>query len=217
LASKLEFSVAKIESQLTSYMQWLEDNYPEKFADVFSNQRQVVLPDSEEFQQMLELKSREDYALSIREAIEGFSWPYKLLQKLSLYERRGREVEELMMSTCAAASNVARSLSDALPLPQGLEQIAAALRLCLAKVKERQKYICWPRANEKYESARSGIADEFAIYRKRHELALQEQYGSAGYATFAQELDIIGGSGNLPTGGIFSPHIADALKALANA
>lgn len=214
LATKLEFAISQRDRKIAPYVQWLENHYPEKFSDVFSNQTRVILPDSQEFQQMLELKAKEEYAVNVRRMVEGFEWPFKILQKLSLYEHKGREAEALALRMCVVVGDIAKSLSGDLPIPDAMAKLSAAMRMYLLKVKDQRRFICWPRINPSYRDARGRLADGFAIYRQKRSDALNEQFGPQGANVFVEEIGQLQGGGNLPTTGIFSPRLEEAITAL---
>lgn len=214
LASKLEFATALKEQTLTRYIRWLEDHYPEKFADVFSNQTRIVLPDSDEFQQMLELKSQADYAGHVRKMIEGFKWPFRVLQKLSLYEHKSREVEEELQRGCVVASGIAHDLSASTTIADAIAILDNALVRYLRKVLLQRRFVCWPRAKAAYRNHRSLVAAEFDQYRDRRQQLLLQIHGQEhGLTAFIKEVGETGGTGMLPTTGILSPDLDEALDA----
>lgn len=210
LATKLEFAISKQEREITRYLQWLEDRYPEKFTDVFANQTRIVLPDSDEFQAVLNLRSQAEYAQRVREMIEGFEWPYRLLQKLSLYERKSRDVEDLIRKACASAVNIAGGMPTSMALSEVVGKVREVLAAYLRPVKEGARFICWPRAKEVYREARSSIATAFDHTRERRKRHLEEDPSS-----YVRELQSLGGAGVLPLDGVLATKLDDALAAVA--
>lgn len=100
-ASKLEFAIAKKESKLMWYMDWIEANCPAKLADVFTYQIHTQAPsDNEEFEQVMYDTYHSCEAKSVRELIETFEWPYKLLQRLSKYNNANALSKQLLSRQC---------------------------------------------------------------------------------------------------------------------
>lgn len=87
LAIRLEFAIAKKERKLLPYLRWLDQHYVTRFTDVFSQHMHVILPDSEALQCVMEHQHQREYAANVREYIEKFEWPYRVLQKLSKYAK----------------------------------------------------------------------------------------------------------------------------------
>jgi hypothetical protein len=106
LASKLEFAIAKEERVLLEYMDWIEANCPTKFGDIFNYQTHLDLPDTDDFQDLLETFASSDEAAKIKSMIEGFRWPTSLLQKLNFYKRKNDELVVVISRAWRAAEMV---------------------------------------------------------------------------------------------------------------
>jgi len=205
LASKLEFAIAKKENRLTKYMKWIEENCPAKFADVFSYQTHLNLPDTKEFQKVLETFSSSEEATKIRQMIEEFEWPYRLLQKLTLYQKRNEEVVEIVTRALRVAEILVGE--SGLPLKELVsrvrDEVAKQLRLIVQR--ELKRYISFPRLNALWHELRIGVDKKFVemlnVRRKVN-------------PNYLQELVDAGISDSLPQDGVLSLSFTEALQAL---
>lgn len=162
LASKLEFAIARKENNLVEYIKWLEENCPAKFADVFCYQTHLDLPESDEFQKVLELSSSSEEAVRVLRMIEEFEWPYRILQKLMLYKKRNDEVVKI----ATQALRVAEILVEDAGMP--LEELIFRVRDGIAKrmrlIAERKlnRFINFSQFDILWHELRIDIDDRFA-------------------------------------------------------
>lgn len=214
LATKLEFAISLTEKRITPYIQFLADHYPTKFTDVFSRQTNIVLPDSEDFRRMLELKSKADYAQSVRKMIEGFEWPRDILQKLNLYERRSHEAENAIVQGCLAIGRLAKEMPIERSIPDVLAILTQTMTAYLRHARNSSRYFCWPRVQEKYQDARASMFEGFDQYRIKREGLLKDRHGpDQGQAAYFQEI-AAAGDNKILMDGVFSPLLKDAIAAV---
>ena len=210
LAIKLEFAIAKREQKISRYVCWWEEHSLVRFVDVFSHQSVIVLPDSEEFQEMLELKSKAEYAQRVRTMIEDFSWPYRVLQKLSRYNKLSQEVEGRLMGGLSVTVKAAQDLTLRHSISEALEILEAALEPFLRTAQENSQYICWPRLKEKYRELRRDVVAAFDVYcQQRIGMLLEEPQDEQ----VEKELNTLP-AGGLPQDGILSSDPTIAFQAL---
>ncbi len=203
LASKLEFTIAREEGKLTEYMGWLEERCPAKFADVFSYQTHLDLPAADEFQEVLELSASTEEATKVRQMIEAFEWPYRLLQKLTFYKKRNEEVVEITTQALRVAEILASE--GGMPLKELIERIRAEVVRSLRAVIERKltRYISYPRLDGLWRELRIGVDQKFVEMLSRRKLR----------PDYIQELTESGISGDLPRDGVLSLQFSEALHA----
>lgn len=205
LASKLEFAIAKKENNLVKYMAWIEEQCPAKFADVFSYQTHLELPAADEFQEVLETFSSSEEATKIQQMIEEFEWPYRLLQKLTLYKKRNEEVVEIATQALRVAEILAGE--SGLPLKElvGRIRVEVAKQLRFIVERELKRYISFPRLDALWRELRIGVDRKFV------EMLNARQRSNPNYL---QELIEAGISDSLPRDEILSLSFAEALQAL---
>lgn len=205
LASKLEFAIAKKENNLVEYMAWLEEQCHAKFADVFSYQTHLELPAADEFQEILEAFSSSEEATKVRQMIEEFEWPYRLLQKLTLYKKRNEEVVEITTQALHVAEILAGE--GGLPLKElvGRVRDEVAKQLHFIVERELKRYISFPRLDTLWRELRIGVDKKFV------EMLNARQRTNPNYL---QELIDAGISDSLPRDGVLSISFTEALQAL---
>jgi hypothetical protein len=212
LATKLEFAVSRNERKIAPYLLWLENNYTAKFVDVFSNATRIVLPDSDEFQRELELRSKAEYAKRVREMIEGFEWPFRALQKMSLFQKRSKDVQGLILGVY---TSIAHRLSEAMPIDANIGSVVKALRdeitdLLRKRAKPLSHYICASNLQGAYREVRPVLVKAFDQLRNSRRAMLD---GRGELARFVEEIASLGTSG-FPSDGVFSSDIKEVLSAL---
>lgn len=205
LASKLEFSIAKKEKRLTKYMSWIEKNYPQKFADVFSYQTHLQLPASDVFQSILELSISSQEALSTKKLIESFHWPYKVLQRLSLYKKKNEEALRVIRK----AFRLAEALVDgSTPLVTIIENIKMIMEEELKSVEARKlsQYISYPKIQEVWNNLRLNLDNLFLEKLYTRQRRDKENY--------IKEILEAGISDSLPRKGVLSFSFQEAFQAV---
>lgn len=205
LASKFEFAIARKENNLVKYIAWLEEQCPAKFADVFSYQTHLELPAADEFQEVLESFSSSEEATKVRQMIEEFEWPYRLLQKLTLYKKRNEEVVEIATQALRVAEILAGE--SGLPLKELVGRVRVEVTKQLRFIIERELkcYISFPRLNALWRELRIGVDKKFV------EMLNARQRSNPNYL---QELIDASISDSLPRDGVLSLSFAEALQAL---
>lgn len=210
LATKLEFAVAKRERKLARYIDWLESHSPGKFTDVFSHHSRIELPDSNEFQRLLEKASRSEHATRVRQMIENFEWPAATLQKLDRYEKQGRELQQALITALTRLTQFANDLPISWPLPEAKENICQQLTAVVQVGKEQARYLCLQNFQPIYQLLRRDLALAYAKYRVRRQDVLQlRPDGQDIYLAEIKE-----GGEALPTSGVFSLNFREAMEAL---
>ena len=205
LASKLEFAVAKAEGKLSAFLDWAEDNYPGKFIDVCSYQVHLDLPPSEELQRELESMRSDEEASNVQMLIEGFEWPYSVLQKLAACKKRSDDAQAFIVAAMNRARNLVETgglqLKELVPsMREAVESGFRAVIGCgLAKYLDRRRLAdLWP-------GLRKDVGDVFA---KTVSLGLNTTVD--GIAKLAEA----GITGSLPTDGAFSPEFEKAFESV---
>tara|TARA_Y100000310_G_scaffold301611_1_gene338217 strand:+ start:1359 stop:2426 length:1068 start_codon:yes stop_codon:yes gene_type:complete len=205
LASKLEFAIARKEGKLGKYMKWIEEEAPGKFADVFSYQTHLELPDSEEFQKVLELSASGEEATGVREMIEEFEWPYRLLQKLMHYKKHNEEAVEIVMQTLHVAELLASDRT--LPLAALVARIRSEVAGRLGAIRERElsQYISYPQVGTLWNELRISVDKKFS------EMLNERQKVNPNYV---EEVVDAGIENTLPCDGVLSFSFKEALASL---
>lgn len=205
LASKLEFALARKENNLASYMAWIEECCPGKFADVFAYQIHLKLPATDEFQKVLESFASSEEATKVRQMIEGFEWPHRILQRLTLYKKKNDEVIEIINE----AMRIAEFLADDVAtftlsnLVQGIrKEVSKQLRL----IEERKlvQYISFPHLNMLWRELLIGVDRKF----------VETLHERKRYPNYLQELLDANINDGLPRDGVLSHSLREALSAL---
>lgn len=175
LASKLEFAIATKEKNLRWYMEWIETQCSEKFADVFSYQMHLDLPSSDDFQKIMEVFQESEETRKVRRLIEEFDWPYTILQRLSKYKKANEEIAVILNAAFNAASIFASHA--AVSLPETVRKIRQEIRNGLRAISGRglKNFISVVRANEVWQYRRSELDAEFIKTRVRREEMLSEK------------------------------------------
>ncbi len=205
LASKLEFSIAKIENNLVKYMTWIEEESPVKFADIFNYQTHLELPDSEEFRKDLETFTSFEEAEVVKGMIERFEWPFSLLQKLTLYKKRSDEVVEIAGQAMRTAEILVGEAG--IPLVELIARVRDEVIGQLRLITKRQlgHYINFPYMEIFWWERRMRVDREFLKM-----LDLRKRI-SPDYDQEIIEADIASG---LPRDNVLSFSFAEALRAL---
>lgn len=205
LASKLEFAIAKKEENLVTYMAWLEEQCPAKFADVFGYQTHLELPAAAEFQEVIETFSSSEEATKVRQMIEEFEWPYRLLQKLTFYKKRGEEVVEIVTQALRVAEILAGERG--MPLKELIDRVRTEVTKQLRLIVERElkRYISFPRLDAIWRELRIGVDKKFV------EMLDARQRSNPNYLHELLDADV---SDSLPRDGVLSLSFAEALEAL---
>ncbi|MBI4708990.1 MAG: hypothetical protein HY764_02160 [Candidatus Portnoybacteria bacterium] len=162
LASKLEFAIAKKKNDLVKYMAWIEKNCPAKLADIFSYQTHLALPASDEFQELLELLSSSEETTMVRQMIEEFEWPFRLLQKLAFYKKRNEEVIEIITQALRDAEILASQRGAPLKELVGLIRNVIAMQLRFIAERKLESYINFPHINALWRELRIQVDREFS-------------------------------------------------------
>lgn len=210
LATKLEFAVSKLERKLGKYVDWLEGTSPVKFTDVFSHQTRIVLPDSPEFQRMLEAASQSDYATRVRRMIERFEWPAATLQKLRQHEKHSSLLQQSLIGALSRITTFVSDQGGSAPAANVMEQVRAQLTEVVRAGKEQANYICLPNFQLIYQDLRNNLDNEYAQYRRRRYELLDVQ--PDGIRTYTAEIQEVGET--LPTKDVFSRNFREAMNAL---
>ncbi|MFO0704924.1 MAG: hypothetical protein U0517_03095 [Candidatus Andersenbacteria bacterium] len=208
LASKLEFAIAAKEQKLRWYMEWTEATCPVKFADVFTYQVHVELPQGEEAAELdacLEVFQASAEAQAVRSMMEEFEWPMSLLRKLELYAEANDTMAGHVTRMFESCSVVVSGASTPIGIING--KIGELLTKELTKIAtgELRRCLSIPRLSTVWEQGYrqlSAVHAEMVI--KRGELV--------GMLAFADELKDLENGGSLPNRGVFSPHFEEALK-----
>lgn len=209
LASKLEFSIAKLERKLMAYVDWLERTAPSKFADMFSHQTRVVLPEESDFQSLLEMASKSEYATRVRTLIENFEWPAATLNKLDMYERKGKEAQTQLLGMLTRLKLMIDDKSITTPLTDVVDDVRQGLEQLSNSANELRRFLCLPNLQELYEEFRRDIASAYDRFRIRRQESLQQQVD--GLDTYLAEVGQAGDS--LPVTGVFSLNVREMMEA----
>lgn len=209
LATKLEFSVSKNEGKIKSYVCWLEENCPTKFVDVFSYQPTLVLPDSEEFQQELEMRSQAEYATHVRKMIEGFEWPYSLLQKLSRYQKESEKARSLVFGAFTNQAMQVDYYSSDLSVQDAVSLMRAGLiKTLIERVGIKSRLICVPDAQGTFgETIYGSLTQAFFKWLARRKECLELRHMNNEYAAEVASL----GVNMFPADGVLSSRLSDVL------
>ena len=204
LASKLEFAIARKEGKLVEYMAWLEEQCPGKFADVFSNQISLELPDEEEFQAVLETFSSSEEATRTRQMIEDFEWPYRLLQKLTLYNKRNDDAATIVMQALRTAEILVEGTG--IPLKELVSRITSEVARLLHRIKERdlERYLSYSRLGKVWHDELVRVDQRFV------EMLGARQRVDPDYVQTLIDAGVVNG---LPKEGVLSFSFAEALQA----
>ncbi len=204
LATKLEFAIARREERLRGYMRWIEQNCPGKFADVFSYQTHIVLPESEELDQLLQTFLASEEAKRVRTMIEEFEWPYSILQRLNKYCRINEKVIAIIREAFrAAAVHVSQPGLKVIQMVAGAKQ---EIEKGFQRITEGDlnKYISVVRIEEPWREMRKELNDRFLETLNRKQKAMEQP-------AYIQEISIAGIVSSLPNEGIMSPNFKEAL------
>lgn len=210
LATKLEFAVSKLERRLADYVVWIEHTFPGKFADVFSHQTRIVLPDSAEFQKVLEMASRQEYAARVRQMIEEFEWPAATLRRLNHFQVQGEKIQRLVLGQISRIQLFISDLSASTTLPAGRQALNRLMTEMLEIAKEHERYLCVANFQGSYREFRDQIMNGYQAFRnRRYDLLKIDSTMETLY------LDEVAEAGEyLPTDGIYAASFRDAMKAV---
>jgi len=205
LASKLEFAIAKKENNLLKYITWLEKHCPAKFANVFSYQTHLELPDIDEFQETLEIFSSSEEATEIRRMIEDFEWPTIILKKLMVYKRKNEEAAKIITRTLRAAEAFVDK--GGLSLKEIIVNIRKEITRQLSFVTEREvwDYISLPQIDDLWRELRINVDRKFL------EMLNRKQKVNPDYLKELMAADI---KDSLPREGVLSLSFGEVLKSL---
>jgi hypothetical protein len=207
LASKLEFAIAAKERNLTAYMAWVEEWYPAKFADIFSYQTHLALPDEDEFQEVLSAFLESDESALVRSLIESFEWPTSLLRTLETYRQRNEQVIEILDRMFRTAEVFAAERTFTLPVI--VKRMRETLERDLRSIIDagHLPYCSFSRLQERYEALRYQLANVFAETRMHRQQVLPQ-------LRFTDEIVEAGIESGLPEGSVFVSNFRNALRAV---
>lgn len=204
LASKLEFNIAKKEKKLMWYMGWIERNCPAKLADIFTYQIYATFPEDEKFQEALEEFEFSRPATQVRRMTEDFEWPYKLLQKLSKYDKMNAKIEQIIYK----AMDFARILaSGGATMEVVFGRITTEVPALLMEIAQNEltQYVSYPRIQDKWQFQRKQVNDAIAEFMAKQQKSMSLEV----YAEKILKLDI---DGTLPRIPIFSADFREVIK-----
>ncbi len=184
LASKLEFAIAAKENKLRWYMNWIEVNCPASFADVFSYQVHLDLPDTEKMRDALEVFQSSEEAELVLNMIEEFEWPYSVLQRLSKYKKVSDEVAGIISRAISSAESY---VSSSLRVVQITTSVDAMVKETLHEIVERgfKQYVSIARVGDLWRKQLISLDTKFAevLTNKQQLLGLSvyiDELGEAG-------------------------------------
>lgn len=182
LATKLEFAIAQKERKLREYMAWIEQSCPEKFADVFSYQRHVELPESEELDKALEIFASSEEARTIKRFIEYFEWPSSVLRKLDWYHAQNNAAITVLNHSFQAAHAALHQHTTS--IAEIVHAARCVLEEGLALVRVAQHCLSAVRMEEFWGSARKELGAEFLkmLQPRQDDPAYIEQIAEANIA-----------------------------------
>ena len=204
LASKLEFAIVVKEKKLKWYMNWIEDNCPEKFADVFIYQVHLQLPKSEEMEKLLKIFQTSEEAQKVKRMIEEFEWPYKVLQRLNKYRKANDEVSKIFILTFRAARTFVLQ-SHLLAISETITKVRELIENGLQKIVDKglQRYISTAYISNFWKRQRIDLDLTFFKMLDRKQKIMNEKDYTG---------EVIGFGGELPRDGILSMDFKEVLK-----
>jgi len=177
LASKLEFAITAKEGKLRWYMEWIERTCPGKFADVFSYQVHLNLPESDELQKLLKVFQASEEAEYVRTIMEEFEWPYSILQRLSRYKKANDKVIKIIAETLQTAASKASILYPT--ISKIIARVREAIESGLQEITEKnlKKYISIVRVSDVWKDGRRELDKKFneTLVRMR-QIMTQDEY-----------------------------------------
>lgn len=206
LASKLEFSIARKEGKLTGYMAWLELVCPGKFADVFTYQRHLELPDSKSFSVVLNTFAESDEAKEVQRMIEEFEWPFRLLQKLTLYDDQNEQAIILVRQAWEDVSMISTAETPTIKELLNRMRETVAKRLAMVSSRNLRRYLSMPRIEKEWQAVRRFADQQFVAA-----LAGRQRNDSERYM---DQLIDAGIPDSIPRDGALSLTFAEALNSL---
>lgn len=205
LASKLEFAIAAREKRLRWYINWIEQNEPSKFADVFHYQVHFTTPPEEELGDVLKVFQSSDEAQLVLEMMEDFEWPYSILQKLNKYENANETIKHILNRAFLEAHKLA---GDAvLPLQDMVGKIEAILARGFHEIDDLKlrRYVSVVLHEDFWEIERTQLNRIFVEM-------LQRRKGLIGQSNLIDELNSAKITGDLPDRGRLARGFVQALQ-----
>lgn len=208
LASKLEFAIAAQEKKLSWYMYWIEKYYPSKFAEIFSYQIHLVVPETDQWEEVSQLFTTSAAVNHVLDLINNFNWPVDLLHYLNKHRIVNQKVLALVINSLDQAKLQARQAG--LPFAQIIMLVETEIRVGLEVVVINKwlKYINPDMIQEIWQQKRAELDLVFAKTRE-----LRRGYFKNSN-DFADELLSATSKGELPKDGYFSFSFADVYQKL---
>jgi len=206
LASKLEFAISKKENLLVKYMKWLEEYCPDKFADVFNYQTHLELPSDDKFQEILNSFVSSEEVVKIKEMIEEFEWPHRVIQKLTLYKNNNEKVVEIITRALHIAEVLAGEFL--VPLKELVNRIRDEVTKQLRQIiyLDLRRYIGFAKIDSLWRELRIGVDNKFLeMINERQKIDMRK---------YVKEISDTKFNGELPKDGVLSFSFFKVLQSL---
>ncbi len=204
LACKLEFAIAAKEKRIRWYMGWIEEHCPVQFAEAFSYDTHLELPDSDELQRLLEVFQSSEKACYVRSMIEEFEWPYSVLQRLSKYKEVNSKIGGIITRVLGEGSFNLDSAN--FTIKNLLAEAEKVVSRCLEEIRQRgfKRYVSLPRINALWRDQLTALDTIFieTLNRKRQIMSQRD---------YLQEHAEVGFVNSLPREGKLSRNFSEVL------